>query len=292
MSYEYAGKVAIITGASAGIGEALAKKLAARGTKVALAARRAERLAAVKQAIEDAGGEALDVACDVTVEADNQRLVRAAVDRWGRLDVLVLNAGRGNTSSIEDTDAATLKSIFELNVFALYYATRAALPVMKKQRSGHVITVSSMAGKLGLPYMNAYVGAKHAAVGFSNSLRLELLGTGIEATVVCPAAVATEWAMVTEGAAMGELYMRSMQRAREIARERGIQGRGGGEILTADDVADQILGAIEHPVPEVYTHSGTHDAFVEAAKDRLEAERRASPMALAMQEIYPSLARK
>jgi uncharacterized protein len=293
MSYDYAGKVAIITGASAGIGESLAKRLAARGVKVALAARRADRLAAVKEAIENAGGEAYDVVCDVTLEEDNHRLVQETFDRWGRLDLLVLNAGRGNTTSIEDTAAATLESIFQLNVFALYYATRAALPVMKKQGSGHIITVASMAGKLGLPYMNAYVAAKHAAVGFSNALRLELLETGIEATVVCPAAVATEWAVATEGAAMGELYMRSMQRAREIAKERGIKGRGGGgEILTADDVADHILGAIEHPVPEVYTHRDTQEAAAEAAADRMIAERRATPMALAMREVYPSLTRK
>jgi short-subunit dehydrogenase len=221
---------------------------------------------------------------------DNARLVKATLDRFGRVDIAVLNAGRGNATSIEETTDEMIESIFRLNVFALYYAARALVPIMKGQGSGRIVTVASMAGKLGLPYMNAYVAAKHAAVGFSNALRLELVETGVEATVVCPAAVATEWGVATEGGSMAELLLRARERARQIAGERGIRGRSAGGILTADQIADAVLTAIENPVPEIYTHAGTHEAFVEAAQDRAVSERSAVPISIAMREIYPTLA--
>ncbi|MBM4362457.1 MAG: SDR family NAD(P)-dependent oxidoreductase [Deltaproteobacteria bacterium] len=285
MSYDLQGKVALVTGASAGIGEATARKLAGRGARVVLAARRGDRLEALAAELGAAGTEALAVPCDVSLAADNQRLVRAAVARFGTVDVAVLNAGRGNAASVEDTTEAMLESLFRLNVFSLYHAARALLPRMKAQRSGRIVTVASVAGKLGMPYMNAYAAAKHAAVGFSNTLRLELLGTGVEATVVLPAAVATEWSTATEGGSLGELVARSIPRARELARELGIRGGGSG-VLTAEQVADAILAAIEDPVPEVYTHAGTHDQAIEAVTDRAAAERKATPLALAMQETY------
>ncbi len=291
MSYDYKGKVAVITGASAGIGETTAIELAGRGMKTVLAARRADKLAAVQAKVEAKGAEALSVVTDVTDEQANQHLIDQAVERFGTVDVLVLNAGRGNTTSIEDTTPEILKSMFELNVFALYYATRAALPIMKKQGSGRIITISSMAGKLGLPYMNAYAAAKHAAVGFSNVLRLELVETGIEATVICPAGVATEWAGVTEGSSMMDLFMGSFERAKEIAKERDIRGRRS-PMLTAQDLADAVVSAIENPVPEIYTHEGSHESFIDSAKNRADAERTATPMALAMRETYERLAKK
>src|SRR5262245_52959400 len=125
MSYEYTGKVAIVTGASAGIGESVARKLAERGARVVLAARRLERLQALAGSLSAAGAEALPVECDVSRPDDNARLVKETLDRFGRVDIAVLNAGRGNATSIEETTDEMLESIFRLNVFALYYAARA-----------------------------------------------------------------------------------------------------------------------------------------------------------------------
>lgn len=289
MSYDYKDKVAVITGASSGIGEAAALDLARRGVRVLAAARRKDRLEALAQKIRALGGVCEPMVCDVTREEDNQRMAARALELWGRLDILLLNAGRGNMASIEETDAAMVRSIFEINVFALYHGVRAALPAMRKQGQGRIITIASVAGKMGAPYMNAYVAAKHAAVGFSNVLRLELIGTGIECTVICPAGVMTEWASVTEGGPILNLFAESIPRAKEIAKEMGIKGKGGGGMLTAEEISAAILSAIENPVPEIYTHPGTHEAFIEAATDRAAAERIATPLALAMRETYPRL---
>jgi len=185
------GKVAIITGASSGIGAALALQISREGASVILAARRREKLEQLAAEITRAGQVALPITADVTKRADAEMLVRTAVERFGRVDILVNNAGRGHFASVEDTTDEMIRSMFELNVYPLWYTTRPALTQMKKQGSGHIINIASMAGKIGYPYNSAYVAAKHACVGFTHALRMELMETGIHATVVCPAAVAS-----------------------------------------------------------------------------------------------------
>jgi NAD(P)-dependent dehydrogenase (short-subunit alcohol dehydrogenase family) len=163
--------VCLITGASSGIGRALAIELAGRGARLALAARREELLRGTAEEVERRGGSALSIRCDVTRRADLERAVEETIERFGRLDVLVNNAGRGHFAYIEDTPDEQIESIFRVNVFSLWYGTAPAVRQMRRQGSGHVINIASLAGKVGYPANGAYVAAKHATIGFTRALR-------------------------------------------------------------------------------------------------------------------------
>ncbi len=283
------GKVAIITGASSGIGAALADQLSREGVAVILAARRKEKIDALAEMINGRGDSAISLRADVTRRAEAEMLVRTAVERFGRLDILVNNAGRGHFASVEDTTDEMIRSMFELNVYSLWYTSRPALAQMKKQGGGHIINVASMAGKLGYPFNSAYVAAKHACVGFTHALRMELVETGIHATVVCPAGVLTPWAESTEGGAMLPFFSASGPAIKRIAMERGIALPPIEGVLTSEAVAVQIVECIHNPVPEVYTHRGSA-AFVRlAAENRAEAEKHLLPVVLGEREAYERL---
>jgi uncharacterized protein len=282
-------KVAIITGASSGIGAELARVLAGEGVRVVLAARRKSQLDAIKANIVDAGGTALVVKADVTVREDAEELIHYVHEEMGSIDILVNNAGRGHFASVEDTSDLIIQSMFEVNVFSLWYTTRPALRYMKQQGSGHIINLASMAGKLGFPYNSAYVAAKHACVGFTHALRLELAETGIHASVVCPSGVLTEWAMNTEGGPMLPLLSESGPIVKRIAAERGITLPAIEGVKTAHDIAQRILECIRNPVPEVYTHKGSKEFAVLAAQDRQAAERHQLPVVLGERAVYDRL---
>lgn len=280
------GKVALITGASSGIGAALALGISREGGTVVLAARRKEKLESLAAQIAGEGHTALTLPTDVTRSADAERLVRTAIERFGRLDILVNNAGRGHFASVEDTTDEMIRSMFELNVFPLWYTTRPALVQMKKQGSGHVINVASMAGKLGYPYNSAYVAAKHACVGFTHALRMELVETGIHATVVCPAGVLTDWASVTEGGSMLPFFSASGPEIKRLASERGISLPRIGGVMNAEEVAAQIVKCIYSPVPELFTHTGSAEFIRSVAEDRAEAEKHMLPVILGERAAY------
>lgn len=282
--------VAIITGGSSGIGAELGRVLAAEGARVVLAARRKNILDEVVGSIISAGGSALAVKCDVSVREDAEELIHFVHQEMGRVDILVNNAGRGHLSSVEDTTDLMIQSMFEVNVFSLWYTTRPALVYMKQQGSGHIINMASMAGKVGFPFNSAYVAAKHACVGFTHALRQELQETGIHASVICPAGVLTEWAMTTEGGSMLPLLSGSAQYVKAIARERNITLPDIEGVMPARQVAESILGCIQHPVPEVYTHRGAKEFALLAAQDRLSAERRQLPIVLGERIVYENLA--
>ena len=282
-------KVAVITGASSGIGASLAGLLAGEGVFVIIAARRRERLEQIALSIGRAGGRCLAVTCDVAVRRDAEDLIRRAIDEFGQLDILVNNAGRGHFASIEETTDATNQSIFAVNVFSLWYTSRPAIQQMKKQGSGHVINVASLAGKLGFPFNSAYVAAKHACVGFTHALRMELTGTGIHASVVCPAGVLTDWASNTEGGSMLPLFSEAGPIAARIAEEQGVDLPAIEGPLAADAVARAIIECIHHPAAEVYTHRGSKEFVALAAMNREEAERKQMLMALAEQQVYEKL---
>ena len=283
------GKVAVMTRASSGIGAALALRLSREGTFVVLAARRLERLEKLAGEIRGEGHMALAVRADVTRRADAEKLIRTAVEKYGRLDILVNNAGRGHFASVEDTTDEIIRSMFELNVYALWYTTRPALSQMKKQGSGHIINVASMAGKLGYPYNSAYVAAKHACVGFTHALRMELMETGIHATVVCPAGVLTEWASVTEGGSMLPFFSASGPVIKKLASERGISLPPIAGAMPSDDVAAQIAGCIRTPVPELFTHRGSEEFLKSIAEDRAKAEGHQLPVVLGERAVYEKL---
>jgi short-subunit dehydrogenase len=282
-------RVAVVTGASSGIGASLAVLLSREPIIVVAAARRMERLRELSSRIRDEGGTCLPMRCDVTKREEAERLIETAVREYGRLDVLVNNAGRGHFSSIEETTDEMIAHMFAVNVYSLWYTTRPALRQMKRQGSGHIINVASMAGKLGFPFNGAYVAAKHACVGFTYALRSELTGTGIYASVVCPSSVLTDWASSTEGGPMRELFSKSGPVAKKIAAERGITLPGIEGVKSPDAVAEQILECIRHPVPEVFTHSGSKEMVMRAAEGIEQVELQQLPIVLGEREIYSQI---
>lgn len=185
--------VAVVTGASSGIGEAIAVEYAARGWAVVLAARRVERLQAVAERCRQAGGEALVLPTDVADRQQVETLVQQACDRFGRIDSMVNNAGYGIVARVHETEPEDFRRLFEVNVYGLFYGCRAVAPVMIRQGSGHVFNVSSVIGKRGAPFHGAYSASKFAVCGLSDSMRVELAPCGVHVTAVCPALTETEF---------------------------------------------------------------------------------------------------
>ncbi len=185
------GKVAVITGASTGIGQAAAEAFAREGATVVLAARSEGRLERIAADIERAGGRAVPVAVDVTDRSAVFEKMNEVAASQGSIDVLVNNAGIGLLSPVDGMDPEELKRIFEVNFFGLIWCTQAVLPHMIRQRSGRIVNVSSVAGKRALPHISAYCASKFAVQAFSDSLRMEVAEHGIAVTVLCPPRVDT-----------------------------------------------------------------------------------------------------
>ena len=185
-------KVAIVTGASSGIGEATAIALAAAGAKVALAARRSERLETLTQRIQQNGGEALPITADVANEAQVQDMVSATKDKWGRVDILVNNAGVMLLGPVYQANTEDWRRMFDVNVLGLMYATHAILPLMKAQGEGHIVNISSVAGRVANAGTGVYNATKWAVGAFSESLRKEVHKDKIRVTIIEPGLVATE----------------------------------------------------------------------------------------------------
>ncbi|MFM8569751.1 MAG: SDR family NAD(P)-dependent oxidoreductase [Candidatus Kapaibacterium sp.] len=282
--------VIAITGASSGIGAALALELAHTSCALAICARRAGKLAEVAAAARERGARVLEVACDISDDAAARDFIARTIAEFGTIDVLINNAGRGNRASVEHTTRERLQSIFELNVFSLWSTTAAALPVMKRNRRGHIITISSVAGKTGYGYNSAYVAAKHAAVGFVASLRAELVDTGVRATVVCPAGVTTEWSEASEDASIGALFAEGIKRSRSIAREQGLPLPPLKPMMSAVDAAKRIIRVVtDDEENDVYTHEGSETSALHCATDRSAYEHGMKALYLGMQQAYANL---
>lgn len=190
------GKVVIVTGASSGIGEATARQFAREGARVVLAARRVDRLEVLAQEIHSIGNgsEALVVRTDLSKLEDIQSLVRQALGKFGRIDVLVNNAGFGRVDWLENLDPEKdIQSQFDVDVLGVVQTTRQVLPVMMQQRSGHIINICSMAGLVAMPTYTIYAACKHAVHGFSEALRREVRPWGIDVSVIYPGGVMTEF---------------------------------------------------------------------------------------------------
>jgi short-subunit dehydrogenase len=228
-------RVVAITGASAGIGRATALRLARGGASLALCARRREQLEETEREIARLGGQVLTIVADVRCEGDLNGLVEQTLRRFGRLDVMMANAGFGIYGPIDAIEPSQMRRLIDVNFMGTYYSVRAALPVFRRQGTGHVIIVSSIVGRRGVPYMGAYAATKFAQVGLAECLRAELDGSGIHLTVVYPVSTETEFFQV-------------------MTRESGHATRANGPRQSADDVADAIARAIERPVPEVYPY--------------------------------------
>ncbi|MTB73254.1 SDR family NAD(P)-dependent oxidoreductase [Arsenicicoccus sp. MKL-02] len=182
------GPVSLVTGASSGIGEAIARRLQTLGHTVYGAARRIDRL----EALAADGIE--PIAMDVTDEASLQAGVETILSRSGRFDVLVNNAGYGSYGAIEDVDPAEARRQFDVNVFGAMRLTQLVLPHMREQRSGTIVNISSMGGRIHSPMAGWYHGTKFAMEALSDALRMEVAQFGIDVVVIQPGGIATEWA--------------------------------------------------------------------------------------------------
>ena len=191
------GKVALVTGASAGIGAAAARALAAEGAKIVLTARRRERLETLAEEIRALGSDAAIVVGDAREEDTAKEAVAAASDTFGRLDILINNAGVGNYKNIVDTSADEYDTLMDSNVRSTFLFTRHAVPVMQAQHSGTILMLSSMAGVYGFAGEAVYCATKFAQVGLAQALDKELRPHGIKVGAICPGGVKTEFALGT-----------------------------------------------------------------------------------------------
>jgi NADP-dependent 3-hydroxy acid dehydrogenase YdfG len=223
------GKVVAITGASSGIGEATALLLAERGAKVVLGARRPERLEALAARIEKAGGEAAWVRTDVTRREDLSGLVRLARDRYGKIDVLVSNAGIGLISPLDDLRVEDWEEMIDVNLKGVLYGIAAALPVFREQGFGHFVNTVSTAGLRIVPLQSVYAGTKNAVRTISEGLRQEA-GDSLRVTVVSPGFVRTDFAEHMDPDVKAQI----LDKMNKIA-------------LSPDAVARAIAFAIEQP---------------------------------------------
>jgi NAD(P)-dependent dehydrogenase (short-subunit alcohol dehydrogenase family) len=228
----WSNRVAVVTGASSGIGSETAKALLRKGATVVLAARRKERLDALMKSFTETGATALAVQTDVSIETQVEALFETVLREYGRVDWLINNAGSGLHAPIEDTTPEQMERLWRTNFMGTFYCIRNAIPIMKRQKEGHILTVSSMAGMRGTPLNGAYCATKFAQVGLMDSLRREL--TGIHCTIILPGATETEFVEAMENPA-------------------GAQIRSRGSIQQPAEVAGAILHAIEHPTARVIT---------------------------------------
>ncbi|HYL79183.1 MAG TPA: SDR family NAD(P)-dependent oxidoreductase [Candidatus Acidoferrum sp.] len=227
------GKVVLVTGAWSGIAAATAREFAREGARVALLARRKDRLEAVADEIRRAGGEAMVCAGDVTDPAAVQAAVERILGEWKRVDVLVNNAGRGIVAPFEMVTAQELRDLLEVNLVGVLGLTQAVLPAMRRQGSGHIINVSSVAGRRATALSSAYNATKFALVGLSEALRQELRGTGVQVSIVYPIDTESEF---------HEVELRKAEQPRY------------GPVQSAATVARAIVRCARHPCPEVYPY--------------------------------------
>ena len=184
-------KVAIVTGASSGIGRATAMALASQGVCIALASRTVKALSALAEELKRQGRQVIVIPTDVTQQEQVQALIQKVLAQWGRVDILISNAGEYIRAPITELDIADLQRSLDVNFFGGVYCTRAVLPPMLAQKSGHIVFVTSMDGKIGLPPDAPYVSAKFALTGFCEVLRQEVRERGISVTNVLPGRVDT-----------------------------------------------------------------------------------------------------
>lgn len=192
MNNNIEGKVVVITGASSGLGEATARHLSAQGASVVLGARRVDRIRSLAEALTGRGGKALAVNTDVTDREQVKRLVDTAVQTYGRIDVMLNNAGLMQQSPLERLKVDEWDNMIDINIKGVLYGVAAALPHMQRQKAGHIINVSSVAGHKVTPAGTVYSATKHAVRALSEGLRQEVKPYNIRTTVISPGAVATE----------------------------------------------------------------------------------------------------
>jgi short-subunit dehydrogenase len=216
MTGKLTGKVALITGASSGIGRASALALAGEGAYLVLTARRGQRLEELEAAVQAVGCEAISIVGDAVMEEVAQRCVAAAVQRFDKLDILINNVGIGNYKNLVDTTAAEYDELMDTNVRSTFLFSRHTVPVMIRQGSGLILIISSMAGLYGFPGEAVYCASKFAQVGFAQALDKELRPHGIKVGVICPGGVKTEFAL-GKGRTEGSVAASGMLEPEDVA---------------------------------------------------------------------------
>jgi clavulanate-9-aldehyde reducatase len=233
MAQPLEGKVAAITGASSGIGEATAEALAGAGAAVALGARRKDRLDALAERISSDGGRAVAIEADVADEEQARAFVRGAADQLGGLDILVNNAGVMLLGPLEGDDSEHWRRMVGVNILGLLYCTQEALPLMRERGGGHIVNLSSVAGRHANLGTSVYNFTKWGVTGFSEALRQEALHSNIRVTVIEPGFVATE----LQGHNTNELVVQATEKMRDEI----------GKVLEAENIAHAILYAVSQP---------------------------------------------
>ena len=191
MKYDWTQKVVLITGASSGIGRALALELGRRGARVGLTARRAEELSKVAEEISRAGGQALALPADVRRAEEINGVAARVREKWGRVDVLVANAGMTSTTAGTQLDAAEAGDVINVNVIGVVNSVAAVLPDMLKRGEGHLVAISSLASYRGMPKSGAYSASKAAVSTFFESMRVDLRRSGVAVTTIHPGFIRT-----------------------------------------------------------------------------------------------------
>jgi short-subunit dehydrogenase len=230
------GRVAVITGGSSGIGLASAEHLARAGVKVVLGARRSDRLEQAVRAIVAEGGTAEAVTIDVAQEADVVRLVKRAHEAFARLDIMVCNAGFGYYGSVEEMPSEVMRRMMDVNFMGSFYGARAAVPIFRQQGQGHLILISSIVGKRGIPFMSGYSATKAAQAAFAEALRAEFAGSRVHVSTVFPVSTTSEFRYAME-------------------RDFGHDVSGLGPKQPVEAVAQAIVNCVRRPRPEVYPHA-------------------------------------
>jgi len=238
-----------VTGASSGIGEATAKALAGEGYAVALAARRKERINEIAEQISADGGKALAIPTDVTDESSARALIQAAQDELGSLDVLVNNAGVMLLGPILGADVEHWQRMVEVNLLGLMYCTHASLPIMQEQGRGHIVNVSSVAGRTARFGSGVYNATKWGVGAFSESLRQEGANYNVRVTIIEPGFVDTELQAHNENPMVVETIEKNRQQI--------------GKVLQADDIANAIVYAVQQP-----EHVGINEVLVRPTRQR------------------------
>lgn len=214
------GTVSVVLGASSGIGEATARLLAELGSSVVLGARRAEKLEAIAESISSAGGVAVAQVTDTTDPTSLQALVATAISRFGRLDFAVNSAGAPGRGSFVETPVDFFDHVLEVNFRGVVLAMQAELPPMLEQKSGAIVNVASVGGLVGVPGLSAYVASKHAVVGLTKSVGLELATTGVRVNAVAPGGTDTE--MLSSGTKEQRDFLISLSPMKRISEPREI----------------------------------------------------------------------
>ena len=239
MSY-WQGKTVLVTGGSSGLGRIIADAFGAAGANVVIAALEPDAVRRAAEEMTDAGCDVLGVHADITRQEDVDRLFAEALDHFGRLDVLVNNAGRSMRGKVLDTSADQFRDLMELNLIALVRCTRAAVPHLLKQR-GHVVNIGSLAAKSSARWVGAYPATKHAVAAYSQQLRLELGPEGLHTLLVCPGPIARDDARLYPLEGMEDIPGRAR------APGAGVRIKG----IPARKLSSAILTACERRRPEL-----------------------------------------